>query len=97
MRAYDPVSMDRARQLVPGVHMGKDAFDTTWGAEAVVICTEWKEFRNLDLPRLREGLARPLVVDGRNLYEPARMAALGFEYYGVGRPFQPAVTLAGNR
>jgi len=89
VRAYDPISMERARPKVPQTTMCQDPYQAAQGADAVVICTEWKEFRSLDLPRLRDGLARPLMVDGRNLFEPARMAAMGFEYYGVGRPFHP--------
>ena len=91
VRAYDPISMERAHPRVPAVAMCQDPYHAALGAEALVICTEWKEFRNLDLPRLREGLVRPLVVDGRNLFEPARMASLGFEYHSVGRPFHEAV------
>ncbi len=94
VRAYDPISMERARQRVPQTTMCQDPYEATRGADAVVICTEWKEFRSLDLPRLRESLARPLMVDGRNLCEPARMAAMGFEYYGVGRPFHPVADRA---
>lgn len=86
VRAYDPVSMDRAHEAVPATVMCADAYEAVQGAEAAIVCTEWKEFRNLDLARLRDAMARPLLVDGRNLYEPGRMAALGFEYHGVGRP-----------
>jgi UDPglucose 6-dehydrogenase len=70
--------------------MCQDPYQAARDAEALVICTEWQEFRHLDLPRLREEMARPLVVDGRNLFEPARMAELGFEYHCVGRPILPA-------
>ena len=55
------------------------------GADALVLVTEWNEFRNLDLGRIRKALARPLVIDSRNIYELEKMAALGFEYVGVGR------------
>jgi len=90
VRAYDPISMERALKKVPDTTMCQDPYQAARDAEALVICTEWQEFRHLDLPRLREEMARPLVVDGRNLFEPARMAELGFEYHCVGRPFLPA-------
>jgi len=86
VRTFDPASMANARQLLPeGVTYCDDAYDAARGAEALVLATEWNEFRLLDLNRLRELLARPLVVDLRNLYDPARMRERGFTYIGVGR------------
>ncbi len=61
-------------------------YDAAEGADGVVIVTEWNQFRALELPRLRELLKRPLVVDLRNIYEPVKMAAAGFEYFSIGRP-----------
>jgi UDPglucose 6-dehydrogenase len=55
------------------------------GADALVIVTEWLQYRNPDFPRLRQLLRRPLLIDGRNLYEPDRLTAMGFEYHGIGR------------
>ncbi len=92
IRAYDPVAMDNARPLVPdGVTFGESAYQAADRADAVVLLTEWNEFKFLNLERLRRLLRRPLVFDGRNLYEPERMRRLGFEYYSIGRkPVLPA-------
>jgi UDPglucose 6-dehydrogenase len=86
VRAFDPASMENARALLPaGVTYCEDAYDAAKGADALVLATEWNEFRLLDLGRLRQLLARPLVVDLRNLYDPAKMRERGFTYVGVGR------------
>jgi UDPglucose 6-dehydrogenase len=86
VRAYDPVAMDNARGGVPGaVLFAHSAYEAAEGADAVVLLTEWNEFKFLNLDRLRHLLRRPLIFDGRNLYEPERMRRLGFEYYSIGR------------
>jgi UDPglucose 6-dehydrogenase len=85
VRAYDPAAMRKARLLLPEVEMQHDAYATADGADALVIVTEWNEFRQLDLERLKESMKRPVIIDGRNLYEPDEMKALGFVYKGVGR------------
>ena len=86
IRAYDPVAMGNARPLVPGsVAFSHSAYDAAEGADAIVLLTEWNEFKFLNLERLRRLLRRPLIFDGRNLYEPERMRRLGFEYYSIGR------------
>lgn len=85
VRAYDPAAMENARQALPDVAYGSDAYQVARGADALVIATEWDEFRTLDLERLRGLLRRPLIFDGRNIYPPQRMAELGFEYVSVGR------------
>ena len=86
VRAYDPVAMESARQGLPEVTFCQDAYDAASGAEALVICTDWNEFKQLDLERLRVLLARPIVVDGRNIYSPEAMRSLGFVYRCIGRP-----------
>jgi len=83
--AYDPEGMDEAKSLIDGVDWRDGAYAAIEGADAVVILTEWNEFRALDLDRVKAGLKAPLVVDLRNIYEPAEMAALGFRYFCVGR------------
>jgi UDPglucose 6-dehydrogenase len=90
VRAYDPVGMARAAQLAPEIKMTADAYDLARGCDAVIVCTEWNEFKNLDLKRLHDALRQPIVVDGRNIYDPAEMAAAGFRYRGVGRGYAPA-------
>ena len=86
VRAYDPVAMDNARVLVPeSVTFSDSAYAAAEGADAVALITEWNEFKYLNLERLRGLLRRPLIFDGRNLWEPERMRRLGFEYYSIGR------------
>jgi UDPglucose 6-dehydrogenase len=88
IRAYDPAAMERARQVLPrqGITYAADAYEACTGADAMLVLTDWKEFAALDLGRLRRAMAYPIVVDGRNLYDPAMMAAAGFIYYCIGRP-----------
>jgi UDPglucose 6-dehydrogenase len=92
VRAYDPVAMDNARPLLPAaVAFAGSPYEAAQGADAAVLITEWNEFKYLNLERLRGLLRRPVIFDGRNLYEPERMRRLGFEYHSVGRkPVLPA-------
>ena len=85
VKAFDPAAMTQAAKLYPSVEMCKDAYAVAEGADAVVLMTEWNQFRNLDLGRIRDALRQPIFVDGRNVYEPSRMEALGFVYEGIGR------------
>ena len=85
VKAYDPAAMDHVARLFPSVEMCKDAYAAADGADGLVIMTEWNQFRNLDLHRLREALRAPVLVDCRNIYEPVRMAELGYAYEGIGR------------
>jgi UDPglucose 6-dehydrogenase len=85
VRAFDPVAMTAASKLLRDVQFCKDAYEACEGADAVVIVTEWNQFRMLELERIRALLARPVIIDLRNVYEPAPMAKAGFEYYSVGR------------
>jgi len=87
IRAYDPAAMERAQEVLKsGVEFATDAYDAAKGADAVLILTEWEEFASLDLDRLHGLVKYPLVLDGRNLYDPAIMVEHGFSYYSVGRP-----------
>ena len=86
VRAYDPAGMEEARKLLPTVTLCANAYETAAGADALILLTEWNQFRNLDLERIKGTLKRPVFVDLRNVYEPARMTALGFRYTSVGRP-----------
>jgi UDPglucose 6-dehydrogenase len=84
--AYDPAAMDRAREVVgASIQFANSAYEAAHGADALLILTEWEEFANLDLKRVRQELRYPIVIDGRNLYQPELMAAQGFTYYSVGR------------
>ncbi|MGA8153231.1 MAG: UDP-glucose/GDP-mannose dehydrogenase family protein [Terriglobales bacterium] len=85
--AYDPAAHDRAREVLKsGVVFADNPYEAARDADALLVLTEWDEFAALDFPRLHGLLKYPIVVDGRNLYHPETMAALGFTYYSVGRP-----------
>ncbi|HEY0301478.1 MAG TPA: UDP-glucose/GDP-mannose dehydrogenase family protein, partial [Rhizomicrobium sp.] len=84
IRAFDPEGAKEARKLL-NIALCGDAYDALDGADGVVILTEWNEFRALDLPRVKELLKQPLMVDLRNIYKPAQMAAAGFTYVSIGR------------
>ena len=92
VRAYDPAAMVNAKKVLPTVVEYADSpYAAADGADAVVLVTEWNEFKFLDLERLRTAMKRPVVFDGRNLWEPERMRRLGFEYHSIGRrPVLPA-------
>ena len=85
VRAYDPVAMPRAASLMPEVEMASDAYRLAEGADALIVCTEWNEFKHLDLEQVRNAMRQPVLVDGRNIYDPDMMARLGFRYDAVGR------------
>jgi UDPglucose 6-dehydrogenase len=85
VRAFDPEGMREARKLLPGVEWCQDAYDAIAGADVMVVVTEWNEFRGLDLERARELMRRPLIVDLRNIFDPAQVAEAGFAYAGIGR------------
>ena len=85
VRAYDPEGMDEAKRLLDGVVWCDGAYQTMKDADALVIITEWNEFRFLDLARARKLLRRPVLVDMRNIYKPDEMAAAGFRYVSIGR------------
>jgi UDPglucose 6-dehydrogenase len=85
VRAYDPVSMEQARPLLPGIAYMDDAYACLEGADAVVLVTEWEQFRALDLDRVRASLKTPIVVDLRNIYQADEMRRHGFVYSSVGR------------
>ncbi|MCC7104612.1 MAG: UDP-glucose/GDP-mannose dehydrogenase family protein, partial [Chloroflexi bacterium] len=86
VRAYDPRAVERARRLLPDIQYCANAYDVAAGAEALVVLTDWNEFKQLDLGRVAALMPRPVLVDGRNLYDPAVARKQGFEYIGVGRP-----------
>lgn len=85
VRAFDPVAMEEAKHFVKGVEYATDEYDAIKGADALVIVTEWNQFRALDMEKVKELLNAPKIADLRNIYEPSDMRALGFEYIGVGR------------
>lgn len=88
VRAYDPVAMENAAQILDGVEMKENAYAVAEGADALVLVTEWNEFKNLDLERIRDLMRQPILIDGRNIYDPAYARELGFRYSGIGRGFE---------
>jgi UDPglucose 6-dehydrogenase len=86
VRAFDPEGMDEARKLLPGITYCDDAYATMDGADCLAIVTEWNEFRALDLARVKSLLKSPVLVDLRNVYEPAQIREQGFAYTSIGRP-----------
>jgi UDPglucose 6-dehydrogenase len=86
VRAHDPVGMEQARKELPGIEYCDDPYLCAKGADALVLVTEWVQYRAMDLGRLRREMAQPVVVDLRNIYRPDEMAAHGFVYESVGRP-----------
>lgn len=89
IRAYDPVGMPKAEALLPDVKMAPDPYALAEGCDALVVCTEWNEFKQLNLKRLHAAMRNPVIVDGRNIYDPTEMARLGFRYRGMGRGYGP--------
>ncbi|MGB7201287.1 MAG: UDP-glucose/GDP-mannose dehydrogenase family protein [Pyrinomonadaceae bacterium] len=85
VKAYDPVAMDEARHYIESIEYAIDEYDAIRGADALVIITEWNQFRALDMEKVKGLLKSPKIVDLRNIYEPEDMRELGFEYIGVGR------------
>jgi UDPglucose 6-dehydrogenase len=89
VRGFDPEGMQHARAMMPDLQLCDSAYSCVEGADAMVIVTEWNEFRALDLKRVKALLAEPVVVDLRNIYRPEDMARLGFHYQSIGRPSLP--------
>jgi len=94
IQAYDPVAMTEAQRTlgeVPGLTFATSQAAALEGCDALLIVTDWKQFRSPDFDAMKSSLKHPVVIDGRNLYEPALMATLGFEYFGIGRGLRPPV------
>ena len=85
VQAYDPVAMEVARRLFEDVVFCSDAYEAADGTDAVLLLTEWNEFKQLDMDRVRARMRQPVLLDGRNVYEPEELRAAGFTYAGVGR------------
>jgi UDPglucose 6-dehydrogenase len=87
VRAYDPVAVENARSLLPDVTMFDDPYELARDSDVLVLITEWNEFKQLDLERIRSSMKTPVIFDGRNVYDPAEVRSLGFIYRGIGRGF----------
>ena len=87
VKAYDPVAMAGASRDVPGIAMCDNPYQAAEDSDALLVMTPWNEFKHLDMRRVRQTMRRPILIDGRNLYSPEELRAIGFEYRGVGRGF----------
>lgn len=87
VRAYDPVAMENVSRESSGIELVSDPYEVAHHADALLIMTEWNEFRQLDMARIRNLLKKPILVDGRNIYKPEEMRRLGFIYRGIGRGY----------
>jgi UDPglucose 6-dehydrogenase len=87
IKVYDPVAMSGAARIAPFLALADDPYQLAEGCHAVVVVTEWNEFKHLDLRRIKQAMIQPVVVDGRNVYEPDVMQSLGFTYVGIGRGY----------
>jgi UDPglucose 6-dehydrogenase len=85
IKAYDPAAMEAAKSVMKGVEFCSDSYDVAEGCDALVLVTEWNEFRRLDLVRVKKSMAQPIFIDLRNVYEPSQLKEIGFKYCGVGR------------
>ena len=87
VQAYDPVAMDNALAELPNFSVCGNAYDVAEGADALLLLTPWNEFKQLDMRRILKSLRQPILIDGRNMYDPDDMRELGFIYRGVGRGY----------
>ena len=87
VKAFDPIAMKEAAKLLPEVKMVSSPYKLAEGCDLIMVITEWNEFRQLDLRQIKESMKTPLLFDGRNIYDPAKMAEIGFRYRGVGRGY----------
>lgn len=85
VRAYDPIAMSHMKNLFPDIDYAEDAYELAAGCDALLVVTEWNQFRDLDLERIKMDMNAPILIDGRNLYDPQKVKRLGFLYDGVGR------------
>lgn len=85
IKAYDPESMNVAKSILSHIKYTKDSYETIEESDLLIILTEWNEFKELDFVKMKSLMNQPLIVDGRNIYDPEKMESLGFTYIGVGR------------
>ena len=83
-----PKQVSVAAKMVPNLILAEDPYELATGADALIVVTEWNEFKNLDLERIRTLLKQPILLDGRNIYNPEDMVSLGYTYLGIGRSFE---------
>jgi UDPglucose 6-dehydrogenase len=91
VKAYDPVAMDCARKILPNIAMCRDPYEAAQDSDALVVVTDWNEFKHLNMIQVKGLMRQPVVVDGRNIYDPEKMQQLGFTYRGFGRGYDGVV------
>jgi UDPglucose 6-dehydrogenase len=100
VRAYDPEATEKARAIMPEVTYCADAYQAAEGADVILIVTEWDQFRQMDWKRLLSAVEQPLVIDGRNVFNPEEITRKGFRYVSIGRvdalPWQPGASEKAN-
>mgnify|MGYP000753359356 FL=1 len=96
VKAYDPAAMENAKAILNGVEFKEDPYQVAEGADALILVTEWNEFKQLDMERIKNLMRKPILIDGRNIYDPEKMKALGFIYRGIGRGFDGAGVSGGS-
>ncbi len=94
VQAYDPVAMENACQEVPGIRSCSNSYAAAQDADALLVLTPWNEFKHLDMARILDSMKQPILIDGRNMYDPDDMRGRGFEYRGVGRGYNGAGIIA---
>jgi UDPglucose 6-dehydrogenase len=87
VKTYDPVAMENAGRMLKNVKLCEDAYEVAEGCDALIMATDWNEFKNLDWDKIKKAMKNPVLVDGRNMYDPAKMREIGFTYRGVGRGY----------
>ena len=85
IKAYDPVAMENAKKILPNIQYCQNAYEVAEGADALVVITEWREFKLLNMERIKNLMRKPAIFDGRNIYDAERTRKMGFEYYSIGR------------
>jgi UDPglucose 6-dehydrogenase len=90
VKGYDPVSMRVTEQVMSGIGLCQDAYEVAESCDALVVITDWNEFKNLDMERIKKSMNQPVLIDGRNIYDPNAMGVLGFTYRGFGRGYDSA-------
>ena len=85
VKAYDPIAMDNARKILKGVEFCESVDLVAKNSDILIVMTEWNEFRQLDLQKIKSLMRKPIILDGRNIYDSKKVKDIGFEYAGVGR------------
>jgi len=91
IKAYDPAAMENAKRILKDVTYCSNPYEVAEGSDALIVVTEWNEFKQLDMARVKASMRQPVLIDGRNIYDPKRMRELGFTYRGIGRGYNEAV------